>query len=70
MANRFLELTAAEIKLLKELTVEHGSLTAASEKTGLHVHTIRNARRLGYAEVETINTLRKKLLNKHKAAVH
>lgn len=66
LKERIEELTNREIEKLNSLTIGHGKLTDASEITGLHVHTLRNIRRLGYGKPETISIIRKKLFSKTK----
>jgi hypothetical protein len=69
MTKRIQKLTTEEIKLLNDLTTGYGKLTEASELTSLHAATIRTIRTVGHGEPESISTLRKKLLSKHKSKI-
>lgn len=60
---RILELTRHEKRKLQNLILGYGKLKTASEKSGLHYHTVRNIARLGRGERETIDKLRSTLLN-------
>lgn len=60
---RILELTDVEKNKLQSLILGYGKLKEASQKCDLHAHTIRNVARLGFAEPETIEKLRKTILS-------